>query len=221
MSLITDGFATDLEQITNLVSRASKRMDGLSGMVNELLLVAQDRFEALEPKLEEVNLLDALESTVQLHEAEAISKDITVNLDADPEPRPVRATLDNIERVFSNLLSNAIKYTPRGGRIAMSLRDVDHRYLLFRISDTGIGIPKEAQAHIFEEFYRAPNARKLDEIGTGLGLAITRRFIEHFGGRLVFESEEGKGTTFSFFLPTATTPARATPSILRELGWAR
>ncbi|MBN1947974.1 MAG: GAF domain-containing sensor histidine kinase [Bradymonadales bacterium] len=221
MSLVTEGYVDQLDQAKTLVERASRRIEGLSSMVNELLVMATNQFDNLEPALTQIDVRTVLDNMVQLYEVEAHKKGVAVEVHTDPQCPPVNATPDGIERILSNLLSNAIKYTPRGGEVKVSLKNVEDRYLLFSITDTGIGIPAEAAEHIFEEFYRAPNARKLDEVGTGLGLAITRRFVEDFGGRLVFESTEGQGTTFSFFLPAAGTQPAKVKAIARELGWGK
>jgi signal transduction histidine kinase len=107
---------------------------------------------------------------------------------------------DQVKSVWSNLLSNAIKYTPEGGQIRVLLRRADS-YLLGQISDTGIGIPDEAKSQLFNEFFRARNAKELNITGTGLGLAIVKQIVEGAGGNIWFESQVGRGTIFSFTLP--------------------
>jgi two-component system, OmpR family, phosphate regulon sensor histidine kinase PhoR len=101
-----------------------------------------------------------------------------------------------------NLISNAIKYTPSGGHIDIRMGR-DHRGLRWSIRDSGIGIPKPGQSRLFEKFYRADNAHTIDTEGTGLGLYLVRLIIERFGGAIVCESEEGRGTLFSVTLPLA------------------
>jgi len=95
----------------------------------------------------------------------------------------VEATGEGVDRVLNNLVSNAVKYTPEGGRVSVMLHRVNgHAYV--QVSDTGIGIPEEVMLHLFEEFYRAPNAKALEKEGTGLGLTITRDLIAHYDGRI-------------------------------------
>lgn len=107
-----------------------------------------------------------------------------------------------IEQVITNLLSNAIKYSPQGGSIKLSLREeVEPNVALLSIRDQGIGIPIDQQARIFGRFMRAENARTSQITGTGLGLYLSREFVERHGGRLWFESAEGKGSTFFMTLP--------------------
>jgi signal transduction histidine kinase len=102
---------------------------------------------------------------------------------------------------WENLVSNALKYTRRGEVRLRLERDEDHARIA--VADTGIGIPDEAQPHLFEEFYRAGNAKALEEEGTGLGLAIVRDLVNRLDGRITVESVEKEGTTFTVALPLA------------------
>jgi heavy metal sensor kinase len=105
-----------------------------------------------------------------------------------------------LRRLFLNLLDNAIRYTPSGGKVTVSLgREGD--MAVVAVSDTGIGILTEHQAHIFDRFYRVDKARSRSEGGSGLGLAIAKTIAEAHGGRIGVESEPGKGSTFRVWLP--------------------
>jgi len=107
-----------------------------------------------------------------------------------------------LRQVVLNLTSNAIKYTPPSGDIAIRISGVGDR-ARWEIQDNGIGIPQEAQRRLFEKFYRADNVLTIETEGTGLGLYLVRLIVEQFGGRVWCESEEGRGATFVFTLPTA------------------
>jgi signal transduction histidine kinase len=105
-----------------------------------------------------------------------------------------------VQIVLENLLSNAIKYTPTTGSIALRLIS-DPEEMRFEVRDTGYGIPRHQQQHIFEKLFRADNVVKTDTVGTGLGLYIARFSVEAWGGKIWFESDEGHGTIFSFTVP--------------------
>ena len=120
---------------------------------------------------------------------------------------------DKIDQVMENLLSNAIKFSPKGGKIAVSLKKAD-RLVKISVSDTGMGIPKKDLPHIFEKFYRAENASMQAIGGTGLGLGIVKYIIESHGGKISVESKLGKGSTFSFTLPIRTSKTRGERKIL-------
>ncbi len=108
---------------------------------------------------------------------------------------------DRLSQVFTNLVDNALKFTPSGGVISLRASTVKEG-ILVSVSDTGAGIPDEAQARIFERFYQADPARKGGEKhGSGLGLAIVKEIIQAHGGRIGVRSRLGEGTTFEIFLP--------------------
>jgi len=111
--------------------------------------------------------------------------------------------------LWENLLGNAIKYTLPGGEVTASLRLKDGQ-LVGEVRDTGIGIPAEEQGRLFQEFFRAKNAKALSLRGTGLGLVIVKRIVDGAGGSIWFESQEGKGSTFTFSLPPASAPVLET-----------
>ena len=105
-----------------------------------------------------------------------------------------------IEQVLSNLLGNAIKYSPQGGPVEVAVwQDREMGEAILSVRDQGIGIPAHQQARLFGRFARADNARQI--AGTGLGLYICRALVELHGGRIWFESVEGRGSTFFMALP--------------------
>jgi PAS domain S-box-containing protein len=124
------------------------------------------------------------------------------SLDTQHTSLVVEVDRGRIEQVLSNLLSNAIKYSPQGGPIDLAIREeVEPHVAFLSVRDRGIGIPAEQQPRIFGRFVRAENARASEITGTGLGLYLSREIVERHGGRLWFESTEGKGSTFFMTLP--------------------
>ena len=129
------------------------------------------------------------------HRAHALSKGLKLSVSTPPAPLLVWGNEGEMDRLLENLLSNAIKYT-QAGEIAVSL-EKDGSFAVLRVSDTGIGIPSDSLPKLFQEFYRAPNARAIEERGAGLGLSIVREIVERCGGEVSVESREGSGTTFT------------------------
>jgi signal transduction histidine kinase len=122
----------------------------------------------------------------------------------------VNGDRDRLKQVLINLVSNAIKYTAQGGEVYLSLgRLGDNARIIVR--DTGQGISVLDLPHIFERFYRAEKSRSRSKVGGfGLGLSIAHWIVEHHGGRIEVDSEEGQGTTFCIYLPMAK-PSAADP----------
>ena len=105
-----------------------------------------------------------------------------------------------LAQVCYNIIENGIKYTPDGGKITVNLRRMG-RDAVLEISDTGVGIPAENLAHVFDRFYRVDKARSRDTGGTGLGLSIVQQIVRLHAGSVTVQSEQGKGTTFTVQLP--------------------
>src|SRR5207344_2735204 len=111
-----------------------------------------------------------------------------------------------VKQVLVNLLSNAVKFTPEGGQIKVEATLGDSAVIV-SVTDTGIGIAREDQEVIFEEFRQVGSNYAQKREGTGLGLALTRKFVELHGGKIWVESEVGKGSTFTFTLPISSDAA--------------
>lgn len=115
----------------------------------------------------------------------------------------IQVDLKRISQVVDNLLRNAIDYTLVGGKVKIFLENNKDNFK-FSIFDTGIGIPQKQQSKVFNKFFRATNARKLQSTGTGLGLYLCKKIIEGHQGKIWFSSEENKGTLFTFTIPLKT-----------------
>jgi signal transduction histidine kinase len=195
--------STSPETVHDILERVKRRTAELSELISDLLRLARAREEtSRDEALGLVEPAEVLQSVVQLMRTEAHSKDLFLSVDVEPGLAPVRANPDRLKLVWTNLLSNAIKYTEPGGIVAVTLKQTPE-HLVGTVRDTGIGIPLEAQPRIFEEFFRADNARTICPVGTGVGLAIVQRIVENWGGRIGLESEPGLGSKFTFFLPRA------------------
>ncbi len=187
----------------DMVTRALRRADFLQTLIDDLLDLAAGKSELrIREVLGAVRLADAIDQAVSRFEVLAKEKQIALEWSCDSAARAcaIWATNEGVDRILNNLISNAVKYTPRG-RVMINLRSVD-REVHLTIADTGVGIPGESLPHLFEEFYRAPNAKLLEKEGTGLGLAIVRELVTRFGGRIAVQSEVGRGTTFTMTFPT-------------------
>ncbi len=150
----------------------------------------------------DLNLL--IEEVVAQLNPLAQRQQVTIATDLATNLPLVRADKDRIRQTIINLVHNAIKFNHPGGRVAVSAR-ADDESVTVSVSDTGIGISREDLPHVFERFYKADKARSRG--GSGLGLAIAKHTIQAHGGNIWAQSEEGKGSTFSFSLPLKANPS--------------
>ena len=189
---------------------AQRNGNNLLRMINELLDFQKIDQSRAHTHQQLVNMADLLHQQTDKFLVMANEKHITLRIAKVTCPC-LHTDRSMMNLIFENLLSNAIKYTPEGGEVTLSALSDDNKVARICVSDTGIGIPKDDKKHIFKSFFRASNAVNSQEMGSGLGLMLTRMLVQRLGGTLTFESEEGKGTTFTLTLPLTGGPA--TPSV--------
>src|SRR5437899_7803597 len=177
-------------------------------LINDILDLSKIEAGRMELERGVFSLRGALENGVTMVRERAGRHDIAVALDVGEGLDEVTGDERKIKQVIYNLLSNAVKFTPDGGRVAVRA-ERGNGDIVVRVTDTGIGIADEDRERIFEEFQQARRQSERSREGTGLGLALAKRFVELHGGRLMVESEVGKGSTFTFTLPIATTRKQA------------
>ena len=198
LDAITHAAADMPESHLRLIERAKGRTRALTELVGDLRRYSWLRSPEGLLANQGVCLEELVENTVELFrkQAEAAGAMITCRTD------PVQLVGDEqmLREVVTNLVTNAIQYTPAGGRIDVELAAGDGEAVL-TVADTGIGISEQARGRVFEEFYRAPEAKERFRDGTGLGLSITRRIVTMHGGRIDVAPRGGGGTVFTVTLP--------------------
>ena len=211
LTIVADGIAGTLSNDqTHFLDIARRNIDRLALLIDDVLdfqkLSAGKMKFHMQPSCIDKTIDEAC-TTMRPH---AQQKQLHVSVDLEAGLPSVVYDHDRMIQVFTNLLSNAIKFTPEGGQISISARRRGED-LAISVSDTGMGIPREALPRIFTRFYRVHRPGK--EIkGTGLGLAIVARIVAGHGGRIDVESEVDKGTTFTVLLPLAGKPVAESPS---------
>jgi len=185
------------------IRRVDRRGRTMASMINELLALAKCRTEKREI---DRDLLDFGYLASRLRRSfkdEAARKSLGFEVHAASNLPSVSGDVDAIEQMLENLVSNAIKYTPHG-HVRIGFTRGDAGGVQIEVVDTGIGVPREDRDRLFTEFFRAENARAIEEVGTGLGLALVKETVDRHGGRMEIESTEGKGTRFTVALPGAS-----------------
>jgi len=185
----------DEESLRNI----EKEVDRLTRLVGDLLLLAQAESGQLPLDLKPVELDTILLEVLQQMQILASGK---VNLRLEEiDQVMVRGDRDRLKQVILNLVANAINYTPAGGEVRLSLSKQSGQSCLM-VEDTGPGIPPEDLPHIFDRFYRGdPSRKRTENSGFGLGLSIAKWIVDHHGGQIEVESQVGKGTRFTVWLP--------------------
>ncbi len=154
----------------------------------------------LQLDIKRVELRRLVAEVLELMRPLADQKDISLRLDFPEAVIPVSADPDSVLLVMSNLIGNAIKYTPKNGRVTVSLKPSGDESVRVGVEDTGIGIAPEEQEAVFSGFYRTPEGKKQAR-GYGLGLKVSRQILESHGSSLRLESAPGRGSRFYFDLP--------------------
>ena len=181
------------------VNRAHERTKKLTVFVRTLLRLTQMRLSDTIEK-ESFSISETVRNAVAGASARAESKNISLSCHVDPSVADLFGNQFSIEESISNLIFNAVKYTPENGHVDVEVSSGEGTAVV-KVSDSGIGIPEEELPRVFDEFYRASNARKVERDGTGLGLSIVKYIVERHGGRIEVENNEGCGTTFRLTLP--------------------
>jgi signal transduction histidine kinase len=187
-----------------LIERVRRRILFLQTLIDDLLDLAAGKADVMatvERGL--VSLTDVLKEVQTRFEPPAHDKGLILRVECPDKTLNVWGDRSELDRIMNNLVSNAVKYT-EAGEVRVLLERVNASARIV-VSDTGIGIPEDALPHLFEEFYRAKNAKELQESGTGLGLSIIKDLVERYSGQIEVESTEGQGTTFTLTLPLAET----------------
>ena len=206
------------------IATVGKSARGMLGMINDLL--DWSRIEAGQLQFNEDNLdiNEAVEDVTALLAPLAFDKDLElVRIVYHDVPPQLRGDPQRLRQILTNLLSNAIKFTEKGGIVLRVLRERDEQdkiWINFRVTDTGVGIADEQQAHLFQAFHQASGTVG----GSGLGLSITRKLSELMGGSIEMQSTVGEGSTFSVMLPFSITEnsaasASAEPHLRERQAW--
>ena len=169
-------------------------------MVNDLLDIARIESGKVIMKVSEQDLKDIISSASDLILIQCKNKNIELMQDLPKSLPEIMVERNQIERVFINLLGNAVKFTPEKGKITIKAHK-EGGFVQVDIKDSGIGVPMDALAKIFDEFYRVDNPVNQEVKGTGLGLSLVKYIIEAHKGKIWVESKLGQGSTFSFTLP--------------------
>ncbi len=200
INVVLDVLGGDLqEKAREMLERARGRTNQMLEIVKDLVDLSYDQ-PISGNQGEMVNPCDYLGTFVENERPRADEKNVEIIQNICSERSDLLIDRFILEKIFSNLLSNAIRYTPSGGTVNVETA-VEKGFWLFKITDTGIGMSKADQNHVFDEFFRAENAKKFEAVGTGLGLNIVKKMVDQLGGNIKLESALNKGTRVTVRIP--------------------
>ncbi len=200
LDVVVNNFVGTLnERQSDFIGRAHSRTGKLTKFVKMLLNLTQMRLSG-KLEMDVFSLKGAVSNVVAAVKARAENKSITLTSGFELSSDKAFGNQFSIEEMITNLLLNAIKYTPENGTVSVNAGEQGDT-ILVEVVDTGIGIPGDEVDKVFDEFFRASNAKKSEKDGTGLGLSIVKQIVERHGGKISVQSREGQGTTFTVILP--------------------
>lgn len=203
--------STELDILKNIEVSAMRMIS----LVNRLLNLSRIESGRLNIKAQRTDLVPLIKDIRKTILPLITDKKQKLNLTFDASLPVVSVDRELLHEILINLLSNSAKYTPSGGTIALSVQKTP-KTILFTVSDTGIGIPKADQEHIFDRFFRASNAIAVDQQGTGLGLYLVNILVNSLGGEITLESEENKGTKVAFYIPRIGAQKRGEVTVIKS-----
>ncbi len=203
VSMVVEGDAGKLnKQQKELLDQAFASSQRMVYLIADLLNVSRLRSGKFVIENKPTQLADVVESEMEQLTEVAKGKDQTLTYKKPDNFPEVMLDETKIRQVIMNFADNALHYTQNGGHIQINLTDKGDT-IEYTVVDDGLGVPKAEQHHMFTKFYRAGNAKKARPDGTGLGLFMAKKVIIAQGGAIIFQSEEGKGSTFGFTFPKA------------------
>jgi len=200
LSILEEGFLDEVDERKRaLVSRMVRRVGGLQDLLKDLMELGSMKGRVTGRAKGQVDLAEVVRTALEKVQVEAERKRIVVEAVLPGAPVMLQGDADDLDKVVGNLVDNAVKYTPEGGKVAVTLV-TDQARARFVCRDTGIGIAEEAVGRVFDEFFRANNAKQFAE-GTGLGLSLVKRLVDLYHGEISVASKVGEGSTFTVVLP--------------------
>lgn len=201
VSMLLDGDAGKLTaDQRRLLDEAYVSSERMVRLISDFLNVSRLQTGKFMLDKSKVNLGDLVTQELASLETIANAHDLKLGLKVRGPIPSLYVDEDKLRQVVMNFVDNAIYYSHEGSTIKVELR-VEGGYLIYEVTDKGIGVPKEEQKHLFTRFFRAENARKQRPDGTGVGIYLAKKVITEHGGTIIFRSTENKGSTFGFRLP--------------------
>ncbi len=198
--MLSSGMVQGEEDQKRFLTMIGVEVDRLIDLINDILKISELESAAITQHSESSDALIAAREVQELLTPAAEGAGVSLTVGGEHAMAAIPA--DRMKELLLNLMENGVKYNEPGGRVDVRVMARPDRVVI-EVSDTGIGIPAEAQGRVFERFYRVDRGRARKNGGTGLGLAIVKHMVQLYGGALSLESKLGAGSTFTVMLPRA------------------
>jgi signal transduction histidine kinase len=194
-------FGSVSEEQKKWLLRIQANSHNLVDLVSDFLDVSKLESGYVDVNREAVNLTELIQRSVENYRILALDKRISITGSVDSSLVSIDADPRRLDQVLGNLISNAMKFTEDGGEIEVGAAPADAAWVQVWVRDSGEGIPADELGQLFEKYRQGNNVKNSKYKGTGLGLVICKMIVEAHGGKIRVDSQEGKGSTFSFSLP--------------------
>lgn len=185
--------------VDKALKEAHNQLNFLSAMINDLATLSRAEHGTLNVEIETINVYELVKELESSYTPEAETKGLKIQSELDPSLELLQSCRLYVHEILQNLITNAIKYTPTG-QVTLGARNRP-KGVEFYVADTGLGISKSDKAKIFDKFFRSENFHTRETNGTGLGLYVTMKLARLIHADISVESELGKGSTFTVFMP--------------------
>ncbi len=196
--LLESGLVTKPDVQKDFLGRIETEADRMTNLINDILMISKLETKDVQVEMTKFQIYPLIEDV--LSSITPMANEYGIKVVTECKPLTVKANVQQIQELLSNLLVNGIKYNKPDGIVRLTVT-ADQEDMILVVSDTGVGIPKEAQRRVFERFYRVDKGRSKKMGGTGLGLSIVKHIVSYYGGSIKLESQVDVGTTFTVRLP--------------------
>lgn len=196
--LLLGGFTSDKATSEDFMKRILTETENMTNLINDILMISRLETRDYEIETTEIRMAILLQDVINTLQPIAVKQG--VHLQTECKPAIINANRQHMRELLNNLIGNAIKYNKPNGMVYVTINTLG-RDLMIVVKDTGVGIPKDSMARVFERFYRVDKGRSRKVDGTGLGLSIVKHIVNYYGGNITLESELNVGSTFTVRLP--------------------
>ncbi|CRZ35680.1 two-component system phosphate regulon sensor histidine kinase PhoR [Herbinix hemicellulosilytica] len=198
VELLENDMAANEEMKKEFLYRIKKEAQNMANLINDILMISRLETKEAEVTIKDIRITPLVNEVIASLKPMAAQNNITIEVNC--QPLTIKANDGQMKELLNNLISNAIKYNKPNGKVNIIIKKEGNE-VIFIVEDTGVGIPEESKARVFERFYRVDKGRSKKMGGTGLGLSIVKHIVNYYGGTIQLESELGKGSKFTVRIP--------------------